>query len=650
MNLICNFIVKLSTKRTLSQTVTVRLLSTDTIENIEIPKRIQRGPTDILQALESTITRDYTAPHYKYHDDPYLIPTSNLGKRTYAMSQEAGRKAAHWVRKENADLFQHKEADPIIKLFSPKLTYNENSDVTVSDLNETIKNAYVSDAAFVYKLLRTKNTDVPRETLQGFLELLCFYNNDDPIPEEFIEERWFRHGVKEKERLRKTWKDGDLAEEIFITIDNPNAEAYTTIIRGMIKYGQVDRAWQLFEEAQTKNHILSVEAYNAIISAANYLKEGYELRWDFVVDILSMMAIAKIKPNLGTLNSILKTLSTMGTSRLVKQNALKTLAEFKALNIEPCLTSWYYILITFCKERGPINPVLRSILNELKGTKLKIQDQKDTFFFVTAMDNCANHLHDNDLARQVHELLNLHNNYDLIGDSYKESIYYRHFVTVLSQTEPLDKFMEEIYEKYVPHIYIPEPSVMLDILKCVELNDAVEYIPRLWSDIIIFDHASNEKLVNLVVNIMVNNKVTENKTLCESFATIAWTIWDKIENPPERKINKLSFTGDMLGKLITLLLRNDNFDRACIAMDKLQNDLHTIVGVPSFDVLKLYVEHCIQQKVPSRGISCVQYAVDNGFEDASSLANALNKSLTLDETHLRKLSELVGSDAIEKVQ
>lgn len=59
-------------------------------KEIVIPKRIPRGPTDILQALASTVKIDPTAPHYKYHDDPYLIPMSNIGKRTFAMAQEAG--------------------------------------------------------------------------------------------------------------------------------------------------------------------------------------------------------------------------------------------------------------------------------------------------------------------------------------------------------------------------------------------------------------------------------------------------------------------------------------------------------------------------------------------------------------------------------
>ncbi|KAF5301509.1 hypothetical protein FQR65_LT08812 [Abscondita terminalis] len=647
MNLIRTTRLKSYIPRTIRHSLYACSLSTDVKNDIEIPKRIHRGPTDILRALESTVKRDYTAAHYKYHDDPYLIPMSNLGKRTFAMAQEAGRKAAHWVRQENANLFQHQEAEPMIKAFAPKVIYNEDSVVTVADLNEVISNSYTCDAVVIYKLLKSKDIDVPTETMQELLQLLCFYNHEEPLPEDFIEERWFKQSSKGKERQRKTWKDGDLAEEIFISFDNPSAEAYSALIQGMAKHGQVDRAWQLFEEALSKNLSISVNSYNSIIGVANYLKEAYDLRWTFVLEILSLMNQAQVKPNLRTMNSILKTLSTMGTSKVVKENALKTLSEFRALNIEPCLSSWYYLLITFCKERGPVSSILKSILNELDGKDLKIQDEKDTSFFVTAMDVCHHHLHDAELANRVHLLLNSHNNYNLIGDSYKESIYYRHYITLLCNTEPVEEFMQNTYLKLVPHIYVPEPSVMLEILKCIEANDSVEYMPRLWSDIIIFDHINRENLINLVLNILVSSRNVDNVSLPERFSAIAWDIYTKIENQNENKTNKLSFTGDMLGKIIILLLRNDDYEKACDVMDKLQNDQSMVPGVPSFESLQLFVNHCIKEKLPSKAINCIQYAVDSGFEDAATLAVSLNKALTLDEIHLSKLAVIVGPDALE---
>lgn len=76
-----------------------------TVEHIVIPNRIQRSPTDILNALSSTVKSDPTAAHFKYHDDPYLIPMSNVTKRTFAMAQEAGRKAAKWIKDEQGRFF-----------------------------------------------------------------------------------------------------------------------------------------------------------------------------------------------------------------------------------------------------------------------------------------------------------------------------------------------------------------------------------------------------------------------------------------------------------------------------------------------------------------------------------------------------------------
>lgn len=76
----------------------------------------------VFQAISSTIQRDPTAAHYKYHDDPYLIPVSNFQKRAYALSQESGRKSAQWILNQHPNLFNHKVAFPPIEV---KLcTYN----------------------------------------------------------------------------------------------------------------------------------------------------------------------------------------------------------------------------------------------------------------------------------------------------------------------------------------------------------------------------------------------------------------------------------------------------------------------------------------------------------------------------------------------
>ncbi|RZC40303.1 PTCD3 -like protein, mitochondrial, partial [Asbolus verrucosus] len=609
--------------------------STNTEEKIEIPKRIPRGPTDILRALGSTVGRDPTAPHYKYHDDPYLIPMSNSGKRTFAMAQEAGRKAAHWIRREHADLFQHKEADPPIEAFMPPMIYNEQSEVVVDDLQTLVNTAQVSDAKLVYKLLKQKNVEITPDLEQSLLELLCYQNCEDGVSEEFIEERWFKQSKKAREKVRKTWKDDDLAEEIFVSMENKTPEAYSAIIQGMVKYYQVDRAWQLFEEAQQKNLTLNTNTFNALICVSDFIKEDFEMRWNLVTNLLVQMKDSKLKPNLGTLNAVLQSLSTMGSSISARQNTLKTLAEFKNLGIEPSLASWYFVIMTFCKEQNKEHT---------------IRDLRDINFFMSAMDISRHHLRDVNLAERVNKLLHHGDNYNLIGDSYKESIYFRHYFALLCTNLPIEEFMAETYEKLVPHIYVPEPGIMEEVLKQVDANGAVEYIPKLWSDMVVFEHTYRENLIESILNIMANNEQLVNSELNERFAYIAWDIYNRIENQDENRISKLNFTGDLLGKIMTLLLRNNEFDKAWTVMEKLDKDQQKIAGVPKLEALARFVDQCIEQKAPSKAITCIQYCSDCGFPEANILASKLNDKLTLDENFLGRLSKIVGDVTFGKIK
>ena len=57
---------------------------------IVIPPRIERGPTDVLAALASTVGKDKTGPNYRYMDDPWLIPYKLGSKREYSLSKESG--------------------------------------------------------------------------------------------------------------------------------------------------------------------------------------------------------------------------------------------------------------------------------------------------------------------------------------------------------------------------------------------------------------------------------------------------------------------------------------------------------------------------------------------------------------------------------
>lgn len=68
-------------------------------------------------------------------------------------------------------------------------------------------------------------------------------------------------------------------------------------------------------------------------------------------EILTAMAEAGVKPNLGTLNSTLESLSQIASWRQTKNLSLQAMAEFNRLGIQASLASYYYLLIIHCRER-----------------------------------------------------------------------------------------------------------------------------------------------------------------------------------------------------------------------------------------------------------------------------------------------------------
>lgn len=63
------------------------------------------------------------------------------------------------------------------------------------------------------------------------------------------------------------------------------------------------------------------------------------------------------------------------------------------------------------------------MLQDLESRKLKVQDPLDVNFFSLAMEKCRYHLGDKDVAHRINRLLWHGDNYNFIGNSYKEAAY-----------------------------------------------------------------------------------------------------------------------------------------------------------------------------------------------------------------------------------
>lgn len=80
------------------------------------------------------------------------------------------------------------------------------------------------------------------------------------------------------------FRDDGFAEKLFASIikENPDCPlAYSAIIQGMLKYGQVTKGVELFNYMRDKNVPLSLNVYNLILANVNNIVEGE--RWKFIL-------------------------------------------------------------------------------------------------------------------------------------------------------------------------------------------------------------------------------------------------------------------------------------------------------------------------------------------------------------------------------
>ncbi|CAB0010601.1 unnamed protein product [Nesidiocoris tenuis] len=601
--------------------------------DIKIPKRIPRGPTDILKALSSCVGVDPTAAHYKFHDDPYLMPYSNPNKRAYALSQEAGRKAALW----------HKVADPMIEAYVPTQAFTDESTVNEDVLASLISKQQVTDVMTVYGILKKRGNDVSVELKQKILELTCFYNSTDPLSEEWVEENWFRHGKptgRVSQFSKKTWKDGGFAEKLFDEIIETGGnvdKASCALITGMIIHGQLDEAWKRFEECKQKGVKMNTDVYNALISKATSLRDSHDMAWQFIMQTLTEMKHYGLRPNLTTLNNVLQSLEMMASNRSSRPNALNTIAEFQALGIKPSLASFAHLIRIFQKDKRQMLGLILSTIEELEANSEALMTPRardDNQFFVRAMES-INHCGDRVLADRLDSLLHHAKNYSLIGNSHSESVYYRNYFLLVLGTEEIDDFMD-FYGKYVPTLYIPEISIMQEVIKSVEVQMGWKHIPKLWGDIILFEHLRAET-ISYLLSVAVQ-AIMDDSDHSKAMGDVAWSVWEKIESG---YLKQLSWTGEMLGDVLTLLVAAQELAKAHIVMDKIDRHQNSITGEPLPHSFERYIQACLEVANVDAALRCVRHCDARGrLETEQLLSKITNSGLTFDGPQQRVIGEI----------
>ncbi|XP_035280360.1 pentatricopeptide repeat domain-containing protein 3, mitochondrial isoform X1 [Anguilla anguilla] len=616
------------------------------VEEIVIPKKKTWDKLAVLKSLASTVNRDPTASRYMFQDDPYLTPRTTIEFKLYSLSLESGRNAAKYIINTYPKFFLKDFAEPHIPCLMPETLEPQIEEVSEAALVERIKLRKVGMAVDLFDQLLQNGTVVSTNTTNDLLDLICFYGDLDPMQGEASkevaedQETPRRRGADHRvgNLLGRVWRENNNAERIYNLMPERNERAYCALIRGMVKYGADTKAFSTYMDMLNNRLTADVHTFNALISAAPNVREDYHEKWNLIMELLKHMEEQKVRPNLLTFNAVLKSLRRCGS--LARTQALLTLAEMKALGIEPSLATYCHVMGIFYKAAASArNPtkIIYEVMDEVSGKSFSAQDPDDVQFFPSTMRICLD-LKDIELAYRLHRFLGEGNNWQLLGDSHQQSMYYGRFFNLLCMMEHVDVVLKW-YREITPSLYFPTSHAFRDLLQALDTDNRLDLIPEIWKDIKQLGHAHRAELVEEVLTMMARDK--HSSEVQESFANCALDMKKVFEQRDHSAKTALTWTASALGNIISVLLAAARTREAWDMLELFKRNNR----VPTAELLEEFV--CCAQSTnnPQLAVELVQLSHSFSLPTTTRLAHRVAQEFQLSDEQKKALSELEASDS-----
>uniref|UniRef100_A0A665T832 Small ribosomal subunit protein mS39 n=1 Tax=Echeneis naucrates TaxID=173247 RepID=A0A665T832_ECHNA len=557
----------------------------DAIESIVIPRKKTWSKEAVLEALASTVGRDTTAYPYQFQDDPYLSPRTPNEFKLYYLSKESGRSAAKYFINNNPKFFTKDFAGPHIPCLMPETVSLLLEEVSEEALKERISLRKVQAAIDMYDQLLQAGTAVSMETTHDLLDLICLCGDRDPeqdgithhitslcVEQESGEKRGRRTKLRRDLEIQKTpWRENNNAERIFNLLPERDTRCYSALIRA------------------------DVHIFNALLTAAPRVRETHSERWELITELLTEMNQQKIQPTLMTFNSVLKALRRCGS--MAKTKAPQILSEMKAVGVAPSLATYDHILAIFYKS-GMI------ILTVYLGGVLLCYYL--TCFSPQCLDN-----KDLELGYKINILVEVGENWRLLGDPYQKSIYYGRFFNLLCLMEHIDVVMKW-YRQLIPSVYYPNPQGVKDLLQALDTDSRLDLLPTIWKDICSMGHDNKLDLVEEVLSLMAREK--QSPEVQESFAVCALEIKKVFD--PDRSRPGLEWSTSSLSNITFLLLRVNKMQQAWEMLQLFKSNNR----VPSEALLQNFLSACQSNGSPQTAVGLVQLSAAFCLPETPKLA------------------------------
>ncbi|KAM9357148.1 small ribosomal subunit protein mS39 [Symphorus nematophorus] len=614
----------------------------ESTETIVIPRKKTWSKEALLEALASTVSRDPTSYPYEFQDDPYLSPRTSAEFKLFSLSQESGRSAAKFFVNSNPKFFAKDFAEPHIPCLMPETVSLRLEEVSEEALKERINLRRVTAAVDMYDQLLQAGTEVSMETTHDLLDLICLYCDKDPVDDgepqrEDMEESG--EDMKKKNRrmrrasdfMKSTWKENNNAERIFNLLPERDTRCYSALIRGMAMHGAYAKAFSTYTDLLNNRLTADVHIFNALISAAPDVRDKYNERLDLITDLLNQMSQQKVQPNLLTFNSVLRALKRCGF--LAKSQALLLLNEMKAVGIAPSLASYNHLLGVFFKTgstgKGKTD-LLEEVMSELEGKSFTCKDPNDVLFFLNAMRICMD-TKDLELGYKVQNLVEVGDNWRLLGDPYQRNIYYARFLNLLCMMEQIDVVLKW-YKQLVPSMHYPNPQGLRDLLQALDTDSRLDLLPTIWKDIRSLGHDNKSDLVEELLTLMARDK--HSPEVQESFAACALDVKSVFDG--DRGRHSLEWSNSSLSHIASLLLRANKTQQAwdILQLFKSKNK------VPHEGLLEDFLSVCHSNGSPQKAVELVQLSAAFCLSTTPRLAKRTLAEFELTEEQRAILSEL----------
>uniref|UniRef100_A0A8C6K5K6 Small ribosomal subunit protein mS39 n=1 Tax=Nothobranchius furzeri TaxID=105023 RepID=A0A8C6K5K6_NOTFU len=453
--------------------------------------------------------------------------------------------AARYFVNNHPKFFTKDFAEPHIPCLMPETVSLLLEEVSEEALKERITLRKVTAAVDMYDQLLQTGTAVSMETTHELLDLICLYCDRNPVQE-----------GEAADVPRLSWTENNNAERIFYLLPERDTRCYSAVIRGMVKHGAYAKAFSVYSDMLNNRTPGDVHIFNALISAAPEVRDGYSERWDLISELLNHMKQQEIHPNLLTFNSVLKSLRQCGS--LARSYSPQTLNEMKALGIAPSLASYDHILAVFYKSGTANSDVLQNLMTELEGQSFTCVDPDD-----------GESVCDLELGYRVQSLVEVGENWRLLGDSVQLSIYYGRFFNLLCMMEDVDVVLRW-YKQMVPSLYYPNAQGMKHLLQALDTDGRLDLLPDIWTDMKTLGLYNRADLLEQLLGLMAGEE--HSPELQEAFAVCALDVKSVFEEKAG-----LEWSASSLSHVTTLLLRASKAQQA-------------------WDMLKLFKAH---NRIPS---------------------------------------------------